>query len=553
MADKKSKFSIVIGAVDDISMKVMEINQKIAKALEPVKKLNSAFGLLGSELGVGKFGSALSAVKDKFGDVFKEAGKIGLALGAAGAGFAFFVKGTADYADGIKDASDRLGVGTTKFQEWRYTAQQAGLDANDLEGVLTKFNRTLGDAVYDGGKAGDIFGALGVQIKDATGNARSMEDILPEVADSLNKIQNPTLRNAVLFELFGKQGTKMAMFLGEGSEGLKRFAKEAHEIGAIIPPDSINQAAKFNDQLDSLLIQFNALKVSALGDLFPVLLDLLKQVQTYLKDNAGAIKEWVSGFAKDLPGVLSGIVSLFKGLWAILTPIISLFNKLSEAFGSFNVVAGFLAVLIATKLTIAILGLISTLTTLGIVTMTTPIGWIAAGIFALIAAIVLLVFYWEDVIAVIKKVWNMFLDSPFPFLLGGVYAFIKVAALLIEAWQKPGNFFVNLWDGIVAQFENGVNSIMWLINKLLSFLPESIQTSLGFNTESSLATSATGPSLNAAGVAQAAQASPFKNQQPNESILRMTFDNMPPGARVTTEKTDNPMEMIMQGVPMGNF
>lgn len=92
MADKKNKFSIVIGAVDDISMKVMEINQKISKALEPVKKLNAAFGLLGNELGIGKFGSALSNVGSKFGDVFKEAGKVGLALGAAGAGFAYLVK-----------------------------------------------------------------------------------------------------------------------------------------------------------------------------------------------------------------------------------------------------------------------------------------------------------------------------------------------------------------------------------------------------------------------------------------------------------------------------
>ena len=553
MADKKSKFSIVIGAVDDISMKVMEINAKIQKALEPVKKLNSAFGLLGTELGVGKFGSAIGAVKDKFGDVMKEAGKIGLALGAAGAGFAFFVKGTADYADGIKDASDRLGIGTTKFQEWRYAAQQSGIDANDLEGILTKFSKSLGDAAFDGGKAADIFGALGVKIKDTKGHARSMEEVLPEVADSLRKIQDPTLRNAVLFELFGKQGTKMAMFLGEGSEGLKKFAAEAAKVGAIIPEENLNTAAKFNDQLDSLLLQFNALKVSALGDLFPVLLDMLKQIQTMLMENSGAIKEWVASFAKDLPGVLTSIVGLFKALWAILTPIISVFNKASEAFGAFNVVATVLTTIIATKMTIAILGLIGTLKTLGIVTMTTPIGWLAAGIFAVISAITLLIIYWDDVMAVMKETWKILADSPFTYLLGPIGYFIKAADLIMEAWNKPGNFFENLWDGIVGKFEYGVGVIMDLIKKLMSFLPDSIKTSLGFSTDAPLATQAAGPSLNAAGIGQQAMNSPFRNQQPQENSLKVTFDNLPAGARVTSEQSDNPMEMIMQGVPLGGF
>jgi len=529
MSDKKQKFSIVIGAVDEVTMKVMEINQKLQNALAPIKKLNESFGMLGQEIGAGKFGAAISSVGSKFNNVVNEAGKVALALGAIAYGVGYFVKGTADYADSIKDASDRLGISTKTLQEWRYSALQNGIVTSELDSILTKFTKNLGTAAYQGGTAADIFNALGVKMKDAKGHVRDVETLLPEVADAMKKIHNPTLRNTVLMELFGKQGSKMAMFLGEGSEKLKQFAAEANSLGAVIPDSALNNAAKFNDTLDSLTMQFNSLKVSALSEVFPILIDVLKQLQQYIKENSGAIKEWAGQFAKDLPENIKNISAILKGLKAVLSPFVWIFDGISKAIGAFNTVVLFMTGIIAGKLMLAIYALGQSLIKLGIIAATTPIGWIAIGIGLVIAAIIALFVYWDDMMAM----------------------FVSAGEIISEAWDAVGDYFSDLWESIKNTFNSGLDFLMSKLRTFMSFLPTALVTTMGFNATGSPGGMAGGAAVGMSNpaVIMAAQNGGAGAQ---ENKLVVTFENPPPGTKVDSERSENPMKLIMNGIP-GNF
>ena len=44
MAESKFPVSVVIGAVDNVTYKVMEINQRLEKLTAPLGKLKTAFG-----------------------------------------------------------------------------------------------------------------------------------------------------------------------------------------------------------------------------------------------------------------------------------------------------------------------------------------------------------------------------------------------------------------------------------------------------------------------------------------------------------------------------
>src|SRR5690606_22708561 len=61
-----------------------------------------------------------------------------IAAGAAAAGGALFklAKGVSDTAGNIDDVSQKLGIGTTAFQEYQYAADQLGISQGQMEKAL---------------------------------------------------------------------------------------------------------------------------------------------------------------------------------------------------------------------------------------------------------------------------------------------------------------------------------------------------------------------------------------------------------------------------------
>lgn len=60
--DKKLPVTVVIGAVDNVTYKVMAINEKLRKITAPIGKVQSAFSSLAEESGLGKLASNIGKV-----------------------------------------------------------------------------------------------------------------------------------------------------------------------------------------------------------------------------------------------------------------------------------------------------------------------------------------------------------------------------------------------------------------------------------------------------------------------------------------------------------
>lgn len=101
-------------------------------------------------------------------------------------------------------------------------------------------------------KQSGLFKALGVEIKDAQGNLRSIEQVLPEIADRFKTLDNATTEAALAQELFGRSGAQLLEFLNLGSDGLKEMEDRAQRLGIIISGETAAAAAEFNDRLDDL-------------------------------------------------------------------------------------------------------------------------------------------------------------------------------------------------------------------------------------------------------------------------------------------------------------
>jgi len=512
MAESKFPVSVVIGAVDNITYKIVEINDKIAKLTAPLKKLQTAFGDLGRESGIGKLGAAFANVGSKGAAVFGalKGAALGIAGVLAGVGLAFhkIVMGAAESGDAIKQASDRLGIGTTAFQKFQFAASQSGVEADKVEGILTKFSKSIGDAAIGTGEGLHIFRGLGISLKDASGKARSMSDILPELADKFKKIEDPALRNAVSMRLFGKEGAKMGNLLMKGSEGIKELGDEADRLGLIIGEDKLNQANQFKDSWDKLTLSVGRARDAFGAELFPVMIDMFEQLSTLIAENRPQIIAFAQAFAKELPGVLVQIKDLIVGLWGAVQPLISAFQYLSSVFGGANVVMATMGTIIGGKLLLSIVNLGLALFNLG-----------AKALPFVLRGIVFLMPY-------VAQLWALMVANPVGAIVVGVMALGAAAVYLYKNWEP----FRDLIDGI------------W---EKLKLVGGAVGKFLGFGGGETGAAATTGgaplgPDLG--GVATIAGANGINKTQNKISV---DFANMPKGTRISTDKAEAPIDLSM--------
>ncbi len=140
--------------------------------------------------------------------------------------------------------------------------------------------------------------------------------------------------------------------------------------------------------------------------------------------------------------IVGGIALIVTGLGAIAYGIIDLINNGPNLTNVLTILGGAFAVLVGVCLAF------------NTALLANPITWVIAGIMALIAAIVLCITYWEEIITWVGKAWD------------GVVAVWQVAANWFNdnvitpivdffrgLFETVAGFFVSLWEGIVAVWQ----------------------------------------------------------------------------------------------------
>lgn len=210
-------------------------------------------------------------------------------------------------ADKLDELSARLGISTEKLSEWGYAAQLSGSSLDSIATTIPKLSKVIAEAGDASSKAGELFKAMGVDARDASGRMRDVEDVLPEVADKFKELQNDTLEQALAMELFGKSGAELLEFLNRGKSGLEQFAERAKALGIVIDDDTSAAAAGFRDKLDDLVVVFQGLAAQAIPALLPELTKLVERLIALTTDG-----ERTQKLVKDLSTVISGAATVFE-------------------------------------------------------------------------------------------------------------------------------------------------------------------------------------------------------------------------------------------------
>ena len=111
-------------------------------------------------------------------------------------------------ADAIGKTADKIGVGVEALQELRFAAKASGVEQQTLDMALQRFTRRAAEAAQGTGEAKDALAQMGIALRDQSGNLRSSEDLLGDVADAFAHRGPGRVRLA--FKLFDSEGVALA-------------------------------------------------------------------------------------------------------------------------------------------------------------------------------------------------------------------------------------------------------------------------------------------------------------------------------------------------------
>lgn len=175
-------------------------------------------------------------------------------LAAANKGFQRIAGGTIEASSGLRGAMQLAGVNT------------------DAAGVaLTVFSKNLAKAGTDQGKTAAMTQLLGENFKDAQGNIKPMNELLPKLADKFKAMPDGAEKSALALQLFGKQGMGMLPFLNQGSEGIGKLTDKAKTMGLTLDDTSLKIMGAGKASARDYATAIQGMKVALGQDLAPVM------------------------------------------------------------------------------------------------------------------------------------------------------------------------------------------------------------------------------------------------------------------------------------------
>ena len=166
-----------------------------------------------------------------------------------------FSKHTLQLADDIGKVSDSLGVNTTFLQKFQFAAQQSGLTTEEFNKGMQNFTKMVGQAQLRTSEAGRSLEKLGVQVKNADGSVKGAEEVFLELFTALDNVGSQFEKNAILADLMGRAGVKLAVMGKDGSEAMTALADSAT---GVLDEETIRRAERFNDTMNILKRQILA-------------------------------------------------------------------------------------------------------------------------------------------------------------------------------------------------------------------------------------------------------------------------------------------------------
>ena len=184
----------------------------------------------------------------------------------------------AAYADDILTMSTVTGLSTDALQEYQYMADLVDVSVETITGSITKLTRNMLQAKDGTGEQAEAFAALGIQITNADGSLRDVQEVWDEVITALGQMSNETERVAYAMVLMGESAQDLNPLIEAGADKINALRQEAHEAGAVLDEDMLATLGEMQDAFDRLSQQTDAFERILAGTLAPTITDIVNAI-----------------------------------------------------------------------------------------------------------------------------------------------------------------------------------------------------------------------------------------------------------------------------------
>ena len=301
-----------------------ENKQKIADSGKEMGNLGDVVNGLTSKLGIqlpDSMKSSMNAMGSLDTSAIAAAGAfaaVAAAIIKAEKAMISMTKESAAFADNIITLSMQTGQSTQQLQEFAYASELIDVSVDTLQGSLTKLTNNMQDTMNGTGNAKASFEALGVSVTNADGSMRSANDVFYETIDALGQVKNETERDAMSMDIFGRSAQDLNPLIIQGSQTLKAYADEAHNVGYVLDDEALSALGAVDDAYQRLQKTQEGVKNQLSAEFAPYLEEFYGDVTTMVKDGGKALKD---------SGLVDAFGMLLETVGDILNPMSDLSNN----------------------------------------------------------------------------------------------------------------------------------------------------------------------------------------------------------------------------------
>ena len=309
--------------LNNLNNKLDENKEKIEESGKETGNLGDVVGGLTEKFGI-KLPEGMQKSMNSMGSLNTTSVKIAggfvalaVAIAKAEKALIAMTKESAAFADNIITLSMQTGQTTDQLQEFSYATELIDVSVDTLQGSLTKLTNNMQDTINGTGNAKASFEALGISVTDADGNMRSANDVFYETIDALGDVKNETERDAMAMDIFGRSAQDLNPLIIQGSETLKAYAQEAHNVGYVLDDEALSALGAVDDAYQRLQKSQEGAKNQLSAEFAPYLTEFYEKITKLIKDGGQALKD-------------SGIVDSFGMLLETVGDIIAPTDQLSS-------------------------------------------------------------------------------------------------------------------------------------------------------------------------------------------------------------------------------
>ena len=183
-----------------------------------------------------------------------------------------------NYGDQVDKQSQKMHLSAQAYQEWDYALGLAGSSITDLQRGLRTWQTAVGDEKKTL-ELSEAFNAIGVnaewalkEIENAAAGKGTLDAVLSSTIGALANYEGGDA-GAIGKVLFGNGFDRLSALLNQTGEEINDALKEADDLGLVMTDEEVKNAAAYMDATTRLEKSIDALKMSFVSEIIPILTD----------------------------------------------------------------------------------------------------------------------------------------------------------------------------------------------------------------------------------------------------------------------------------------